>query len=230
MAEAMRGGERPAPPELVVEASRPADWLTNSDTDVSTVTAPVMSAEAREQLKQAIEQGPLHLGRMTKQVGRMQAEDMWQKIVISFERVLTNKGPVEHLEKYLNRCVTNKLSKLRATIEVLVGDEKLDYLQAKSLSDPQLNGILSYNHDLIEAVQGIRSSGVLSKREADVYVLTQVLGEENSVVAEWLDPPTTARAVATLKWKAMRKVKKAWQDGKFEHLGFHPPRERERED
>ncbi|MER7978305.1 hypothetical protein [Streptomyces sp. NPDC095817] len=121
--------------------------------------------------------------------------------------------------------MTNELSKLRATIEVLVGDEKLDYLRTKSLSDPQLDGILTYNHDLIEAVQGIRASGVLTKREADVYVLAQVLGEENTVVAQWLEPPTTARAVATLKWKAMRKVNKAWRAGQFEHLGFHPPRE-----
>ncbi|MFG1663774.1 hypothetical protein [Streptomyces sp. Y7] len=162
---------------------------------------------------------------MAKKAGRARAEDMWQKVLISFERTLQSQGPVEHLESYLNRCVTNELSKLRATIEVLVGEEKLEILRAKSVSDPQLDGILSYNHELIETVQGIRDSGVLSKREADVYVLAQVLGEENAVVAEWLEPPTTSAAVATLKWKAMRKVRKAWREGKFRHLGFPPPRE-----
>ncbi|QKZ23819.1 hypothetical protein [Streptomyces chartreusis] len=226
MAEAMRGGERPASPELVAEAPPSAGRLTTFESAATSTDTPrVLSDQAREQLGRAMDQQHLHIGRMAKKAGRPNAEDMWQKIIISFEKVLRSHGPVDHLESYLNRCVTNELSKLRATIDVLVGDEKLDFLRAKSLSDPQLEGILTYNRDLIEAVEGIRASGVLSKREADVYVLAQVLGEENAVVAVWLDPPTTEAAVATLKWKAMRKVKKARRDGKFEHLGFHPPRE-----
>lgn len=225
MAEAMPGGDRPASPELTAGPPARAGQLTTPEAAASTDTPRVLSDKAREQLAQAMYYKGLHLKRMVKKAGRPRAEDMWQTIIISFEKVLRSKGPVDHLESYLNRCVTNELSKLRATIEVLVGTEKLDILRAKSLGDPQLDGVLSYNHELIEAVQGIRDSGVLSKREADVFVLAQVLGEENDVIAEWLDPPTTAAAVATLKWKAMRKVKKARSEGKFRHLGFPPPRE-----
>jgi DNA-directed RNA polymerase specialized sigma24 family protein len=224
MAEAMQGGDRPASPELAAGPLAHAVQLTTPKANASTGSPRVLSEKAREQLAQAMDHKGFHIKRMAKKAGRSRAEDMWQKIIISFENVLRNQGPVEHLESYLNRCVTNELSKLRATIEVVVGDETLDLLRAKSMSDPQLDSILSYNIDLIEAVQGIRASGVLSKREADVYVLAQVLGEENDVVAEWLDPPTTAAAVATLKWKAMRKVKKARREGKFRHLGFPPPR------
>lgn len=184
MAEAMHGGDRPASPELAAGPPAPAGQLTTTGAIASPELPCVLSDQAREQLTQAMAQQGIHIGRMAKKAGRSRAEDMWQKIIIGFESALRSKGPVQHLESYLNRCVTNELSKLRATIEVLVGDEKLDFLRAKSLSDPQLDSILSYNHDLIEAVQGIRASGVLSKREADVYVLAQVLGEENSVVAE----------------------------------------------
>ncbi|MCZ4608855.1 hypothetical protein O3S80_34880 [Streptomyces sp. Lzd4kr] len=225
MAEAMQGGDRPASPELVAGPPARAGQLTTTEDMASTDIPGGLSDTARAQLAAALEHSGLHIARMAKKAGRARAEDMWQKVLISFERTLQSQGPVEHLESYLNRCVTNELSKLRATIEVLVGEEKLEILRAKSVSDPQLDGILSYNHELIETVQGIRDSGVLSKREADVYVLAQVLGEENAVVAEWLEPPTTTAAVATLKWKAMRKVRKAWREGKFRHLGFPPPRE-----
>lgn len=225
MSEAMHGGERPASPEQPALASSGVSQLTTSEAESSTDTLRVLSDEAREQLTRAMEQEGLHVGRMAKKAGRPMAEDMWQNIIISFHNRLLNHGPVDHLESYLNRCVTTQLSKLRDTIEVVVGDEELDVLRAQSQSDPQLDDILQYNRALIEAARGIRDVGILTDREADVYLLAQVLGEDNGVVAKWLDPPSTPARVATLKWKAVRKVNKARREGKLTHLGFDPPQD-----
>ncbi|MGW6533440.1 hypothetical protein [Streptomyces venezuelae] len=159
---------------------------------------------------------------MAKKVGPELADEMWANVLRGLNSRLANRGPVDDLDKYLNRCVTNQLSKLRTTIEILVGDDALVALRAR---EGQASEAFRLNHELIETVQGIRAQGILTPREMDVFVLGQVLGEDNKVVAEWLDPPATARSVGTLKWRANRKINKAWRAGRLAHLGFDPPKQ-----
>ncbi|MFE2534214.1 hypothetical protein [Streptomyces sp. NPDC059371] len=217
-------GDRPASSEPSTRTSSSEDGASASNAQPSADTPRVLSDEAREQLTRAMEQKNMHIGRMSKKVGRPMAEDMWQKILLEFHTRLLNHGPVDRLDSYINRCVTNMLSKLRTTIEVVIGDENLELIARQAADDPQIANVFYYNHELIEAVHGIRKSDILTKREADVYVLGQILGEDNNVIAEWLDPPGTAARVATIKWRAMRKVQRAWREGKFTHLGYEPPR------
>ncbi|MEU5777333.1 hypothetical protein ABZ819_29035 [Streptomyces venezuelae] len=200
MPEEMRGGSRSA----------------------SSTVARKLSPAALDQLVRATEQAGLHRGRMAKKVGPELADEMWANVLRGLNSRLANRGPVDDLDKYLNRCVTNQLSKLRTTIEILVGDDALVALRAR---EGQASEAFRLNHELIETVQGIRAQGILTPREMDVFVLGQVLGEDNKVVAEWLDPPATARSVGTLKWRANRKINKAWRAGRLAHLGFDPPKQ-----
>ncbi|WP_406136967.1 hypothetical protein [Streptomyces sp. NBC_01089] len=182
------------------------------------------SDETRDQLARAVEQSGRHVARMARKAGRPMAEDMWQKILVGLERRLVRHGPVDDLDPYLNSCVTKALGRLRAAIEVLVGDETLDVLRQRQHDDQQLDSMMLHNTELVEAARGVIESGVLTRQEAQVYVVAQVLGEDNAVVAEWLDPPTTVRAVAQAKYRAVRKVNRAYRQGKFRHLGYEPPR------
>lgn len=182
------------------------------------------SDETRDQLARAVEQSGRHVARMARKAGRPMAEDMWQKILVGLERRLVRHGPVDDLDPYLNSCVTKALGGLRAAIEVLVGDETLDVLRQRQHDDQQLDSMMLHNTELVEAARGVIESGVLTRQEAQVYVVAQVLGEDNAVVAEWLDPPTTVRAVAQAKYRAVRKVNRAYRQGKFRHLGYEPPR------
>ncbi|MET8683912.1 hypothetical protein ABZV77_06810 [Streptomyces sp. NPDC004732] len=201
MPEEMRGGIQPASSTVVRE----------------------LSPDARDQLLRATEQAGMHLGRMAKRAGPELADDMWGNVLLGLHSRLVSRGPVEDLDKYLNRCVTNQLCKLRATVEVLVGDETLAVLRARQ-GDHLTGEVVRLNHELIETVRGIRALDLLTPRQMAVFVLGQILGEDNRMIAEWLDPPTTARAVATLKWRANREINKAWRDGRLAHLGFDPPR------
>ncbi|MBO8202683.1 hypothetical protein JW613_31045 [Streptomyces smyrnaeus] len=217
MPEEMRG-ESSASSDLPVQTSTPA-----ADAEASVDVLPGHSNETREQLAIAFEQSGMHIARMARKAGWQMAEDMWQSILAGLERRLVRHGPVENLDPYLNSCVTKALSKLRTAIEVLVGDEHLDALRQRQYTDPQLDSMLQLNTELVEAARGVIESGVLTKREAHVYVLAQVLGEDNAAVAEWLNPPTTVKAVTQMKYKAVRKVNRAYRQGKFRHLGYEPP-------
>jgi len=215
-------GEHPASSEPSMQVSSSTADDSASDARPSAATPRILSPEAHEQLMRAMEQKEMHVSRMARKAGHANAEDMWQRVIIAYHARLLNHGPVEHLDSYLNRCVTNELSKLRTSIDVLIGDQALDLTQA---DDPHVANVVYYNHDLIEAVRGIRKSGVLNKRELDVWVLGQILGEDNKAVAEWLDPPSTRARVATIKWRALHKLNRAWNAGEFKHLGFEPPRD-----
>jgi hypothetical protein len=222
MPEEMRGASSASldPPARTMSEE---DELATVEAETSAETPRGHSDETRQQLARAVEQSGRHIARMAQKAGWSMAEDMWQKILTSLERRLVRHGLVEDLDPYLNSCVTKELSKLRAAIEVLVGDETLDVLRQRQYSNQQLDSMLLHNAELVEAARGVIESGVLTKQEAQVYVLAQVLGENNAVVAEWLDPPTTVRAVAQAKHRAVRKVNKAYRQGKFRHLGYEPP-------
>jgi hypothetical protein len=222
MPEEMRGASS-ASLEPPVRTMSEEGELAAVEAGTSAETPRRHSDETRQQLARAVAQSERHIARMAQKAGWSMAEDMWQKILTSLERRLVRHGPVEDLDPYLNGCVTNELSKLRAAIEVLVGDETLDVLRQRQHSDHQLGSVLLHNAELVEAARGVIESGVLSKQEAQVYVLAQVLGQDNAVVAEWLDPPTTVGAVAQAKYRAVRKVNKAYRQGRFRHLGYEPP-------
>ncbi|MFE5731453.1 hypothetical protein ACFQ7A_11200 [Streptomyces sp. NPDC056528] len=223
MPEEMRGASS-ASLEPPVRTTSEGDEPTASGDETSADAPREHSDETHEQLARAVEQSGMHIARMAKKAGRPMAEDMWQQILVGLERRLLRRGPVEELDPYLNSCVTKALSRLRTTIEVLVGDETLDALRQRQHGDEQLDSVLLHNTELFEAARGVIESGLLTPQEAQVYVLAQVLGEDNAVVAEWVDPPTTVKAVAQAKYRAVRKVNKAYRQGRFRHLGYEPPR------
>ncbi|WP_033328668.1 hypothetical protein [Streptomyces yerevanensis] len=229
MPEEMHGASGPASTERPMRMASPSveDRLNTAVATAAAATMPVLTPEAHKQLVRAMEQESLHRGRMAKKAGVQLAGTMWSNVVTGLHQRLLNLGPVDNLDAYLNRSVTNQLSKLRTTVEVLVGDETLDVLREQN-GDPNLGQVLELNHELIDIVKGIRVAGILTPREMDVYVLCQILGEDNETVGLWLEPPTNKNSVASLKCKAMKKVKKAWRAGKLEHLGYPPPLKRRR--
>lgn len=221
MPEEMHGGGRSASPNPPSAEGQ----LSTREGRPSRGTGGELSRRAQEQLVRAMEQKELHRGRMAKKAGRDLADDMWANIMVSLHVRLGNLGPVEHLDPYLNSCVSNQLRKLRATVEILVGDESLALLKG----DPDFGEALELNHELIELVRNIRASGVLKPAEADVFVLSQVVGQDLDTIGQWLDPPTTSRAVARIRRRAVKKVNRAYHEGKFADLGYGPTRERTRD-
>ncbi|MFE2374728.1 hypothetical protein [Streptomyces sp. NPDC059398] len=175
-----------------------------------------LSPECHEQVRRAVEQRALHHGRMAKKAGHTLAEDMWSNIMLSLHTRLVNRGPVEHLDSYLNACVTNQVSSLRATIEILVGDENPEL----HVGDPNIGEVLELNHELFELVKGIRALGFLTQEEADVFVLFQVLGEDSKTVAEWLAPGTDPKRATRIRRRAVKKVNRAYKDGILADLGY----------
>ncbi|MFE2693694.1 hypothetical protein [Streptomyces mirabilis] len=228
MTDPMQGGNSPASTEGPTRA-RPQPEEVQLDTAVAgtiSATSPrVLSPEARLQLDRALEQEGLHRGRMAQSAGRHQAEEMWANIAKGVYLRLLNQGPVDNLDAYLNRCVTNQLSTLRTVVEVLVEDTDLELLGERR-GEPQYGQAVDLNHELIDAIKGVRSLGILTSREMEVYIMCQAFQMENEQIAQWLEPPTTKAAVASLRYKALKKVNKAWRAGKMAHLGFDTPPKR----